>query len=111
MRGSDRCRLHSEKEARTRAQVAADSIHVPPLSSLVAYDVVDATQLKRFRRGIMAHVARGTLGVQEARALLDVALSIHESEHKDDASRGFTELAAEIAKTLAPPGGGGETAK
>jgi len=100
MRGSDRCRAHSKTELRTKAQVAADSINVSPLPDLVALDVSDVALLKRFRRGIMAHVARGTLGVSEARALLEVALSIHESDHKDDQSKGFTDLASSIAKEL-----------
>ena len=100
IRGTDKCKHHSEREQRSKAQAAADSITITPLPSLVALDVSDFALLKRFRRGIMAHVARGTLGVSEARALLEVALSIHESDHKDDQTKGFTDLASSIAKEL-----------
>jgi hypothetical protein len=107
VRGGDRCFRHSEQEQRTKAQAAADSIAVTPLAALVSLDVSDSRTLKRFRRGIMAHVGRGTLGVSEARALLEVALSIHDSDHKDDASASFTALARDIAEQLGDPGGEG----
>lgn len=106
LKGESLCRHHSEREQRTKAQAAADSINVAPLPVLVALDVTDASVLKRFRRGIMAHVARGTLGVQEARALLEVALSIHRDDHGNDQAQAFTTLASSIAAQLQPPGGG-----
>jgi len=86
-----------------------DSIHVSPLPDLVALDVTDDAMLKRFRRGLLAHVGRGTLGVQEARAMHELAQSIHDAAHKDDASQGFTDLATSIAKELG--GGPGEGGK
>ena len=107
IRGTDHCRRHSAREKLGKAEAAAASITVSPLPVLVALDVTDDAQLRRFRRGIMAHVARGTLGVQEARALLDVALSIHESAHKDDHAQGFDSLATAIAEKLTPRGEGG----
>lgn len=102
VQGSDRCWRHSEQEQRTRERKASDSIPIVPLPDLVALDVSDAATLKRFRRGIMAHVARGTLGVQEARALLEVALSIHRDDHGNDQAQAFTTLATSIAAQLAP---------
>jgi hypothetical protein len=112
LKGEPMCRHHSEREARTRAQVQADSIHVPPLSQLVAYDVTDGSALKRFRKGIMAHVARQTLGVQEARALLDVALTIYESERKDQPSSALSTLTSALRKAMKSepptPGEGGD---
>ena len=103
IRGTELCRRHSPRAILTKAQAAAESIPVTPLPQLVALDVTDPATLKRFRKGIMAHVARGTLGVQEARALLDVALSIHESEHQVDSAKGFSDLARSIAEQLSPP--------
>jgi hypothetical protein len=109
MRGSDRCRHHSTLHKRAEERKATDSINVSPLPDLVALDVTDDAMLKRFRRGLLAHVGRGTLGVQEARAMHELAQSIHDAAHKDDASQGFTDLATSIAKEMG--GGPGEGGK
>jgi len=100
MRGSDRCRHHSEAHKRAEERKATDSIRVSPLPDLVSLDVTDDARLKEFRRGLLAHVGRGTLGVQEARAMHELAQSIHDAAHKDDQSKGFTDLASSIAKEL-----------
>jgi hypothetical protein len=113
MRGSDRCKHHSEHEARTKAQAAADTIKVSPLPELVSLDVTDPLILKRFRKGIMAHVARQTLGVQEARALLDVALSIYESERRERPPTAMSTLTAALRRAMkseaTPTGEGGDS--
>jgi len=100
LRGEDLCRHHSRKAQREREDTQASSIPVAPLSSLVSMDVTDDALLKRFRRGLLAHVGRGTLGVQEARAMHELAQSIHDAAHKDDQTKGFTDLASSIAKEL-----------
>ena len=100
LRGSDRCRHHSEVYKRVESRKVSDSIVVVPLPSLVSLDVTDDARLKEFRRGLLAHVGRGTLGVQEARAMHELAQSIHDAAHKDDQTKGFTDLASSIAKEL-----------
>ena len=109
VQGSDRCWRHSDKELRSKELAQADSIKISPLSDLVTLDITDDRALAQFRQGLLAHVGRRTLGVQEARAMHELAVAMHKDAHSKDSESAFTELARSIAAGLSqpPPGGGG----
>jgi hypothetical protein len=113
LRGEELCRHHSIKANRDRQAAKADSITVSSLSSLVSLDVTDGDKLKQLRRGLLAHVGRGTLGVQEARAMHELAQAIHDSARADKPPTAMSTLTAALRRAMkseaTPTGEGGDS--
>jgi len=81
-------------------QAGGESINVTPLPVLLSTDVTTDKGLDELREGLMAHVAKGTIDIQQAKGIHELALARHQSSHRDDQTKGFSDLASSIAKEL-----------
>ena len=87
-----------------------ESIPVLPITSLIHLNVTLPEGMERFRRGLMAHVARGTLDGMQTKHLHELAVAIRDDAPKP---KGTGRMAAALAKAFTPdpeeetPGGGG----
>lgn len=112
-RGRALCRLHDPEAQKTKAAKAVDELEVQPLKDLVAINLEDSVQLRTFRRGLLAHVAKRTIDVQTARGMHELAQAIHDAAHEGKPSDTLTSLTTVLRKAMKfqdlPGGTPGET--
>ena len=106
LRGQDLCRYHSARLARDKSAAGIEHLNILPISTLIHLNVTIPESMERFRRGLMSHIARGTLDGVQVKHMHELAMAI-----RDDAPRvNTTSTRDRVRRGLGhhPPGAGGE---
>jgi hypothetical protein len=85
-------------------QIAEDGLIVPSLPRLVAMDVRDPSTMEVFRRGLMAHCAKGTLTERKVLTMHALAMAIRDDAPKVKSSSTRGKLAGLIGGDRGYPG-------
>lgn len=102
LRGKGLCRHHDAVELRRFKAADRESVSALTIPALIRLDVRKSDSLMQFRAGLMAHVARGTIGVREALAMHQLACAIRDDAPKE--KQGPSGFASALSKIFeAPP--------